>query len=45
MFECVAVLDLLFDEVKITDADYTMNLKLADEISRMLFALIRIRPT
>jgi four helix bundle protein len=42
VFESVTVLDLLFDEGKITDADYTLNLKLADEISRMLFALIRI---
>ena len=41
VFECVAVLDILREQEKISIDVYALNLKLADEISRMLFTMIR----
>lgn len=41
VFECVAVLDILSEQEQISIDVYELNLKLADEISRMLFTMIR----
>ncbi len=41
VFECVAILDVLHDEKQITTDHYRKMLLLADELSRMLFALIK----
>ncbi|MGI9191055.1 MAG: four helix bundle protein [Chitinophagaceae bacterium] len=41
VFECVAVLDLLNDEHRLSDEQYQTNLGLADEISRMLYIMIQ----
>ncbi len=41
VFECVAVLDLLKDEGKISDSDFEGMLKEADELSRILFSMIK----
>jgi len=41
VFECVAVLDILREQEQISIDVYALNLKLADEISRMLFTMIR----
>jgi len=41
VFECVAVLDILREQENISIDVYALNLKLADEISRMLFTMIR----
>jgi four helix bundle protein len=41
VFECVAILDILRKEEKINDQQYSSSVKLADEISRILFAMIK----
>lgn len=41
VFECVAVLDILKKEEKISDSDYSETLNLADQISRILFTMIK----
>lgn len=41
VFECAAILDILRQEEKINDHDYLSAIKLADEISRILFTMIR----
>ena len=41
VFECVAVLDILKDERKIPDSGFDMMFKDADELSRILFAMIK----
>ena len=41
VFECVAILDILRKEEKINDQDYKGATKLADEISRILFTMIK----
>ena len=40
-FECVAILEYLMEMKMISDEDYALFLKTLDEISRMLFALIK----
>ena len=40
-FECVAILEYLLDMKMISGEDYALFLKSLDEISRMLFALIK----
>ncbi|MFM2386929.1 MAG: hypothetical protein RL660_1686 [Bacteroidota bacterium] len=41
LFECVAVLDLFLLENKISQANYDELLSLAEEISRMLYTMIK----
>jgi four helix bundle protein len=41
IFECVAVVDLLNDQNKLSKEDFDMMLNLADELSRMLYAMIK----
>ena len=41
VFECVAILDILRKEEKINDHLYSSSVKLADEISRILFVMIK----
>lgn len=41
VFECVAVIDILNEEERIASDIYELNLKLADEISRMLYTMIK----
>jgi four helix bundle protein len=41
VFECAAILDILRKEEKINDHDYSSAIKLADEISRILFTMIK----
>ena len=41
VFECVAVLDILHEEGLLEEDQYTKSLLLADEISRLLFTMIR----
>ena len=41
LFECVAVIDVLHDQGKISTETYKINLGLADEISRMLYTMIK----
>jgi four helix bundle protein len=41
VFECVAVLDILKDEGKISDSDLERMLKDADELSRILYSMIK----
>jgi four helix bundle protein len=41
VFECVAILDILHHENNINKGDFTHSLKLADEISRILFTMIK----
>ena len=40
VFECVAILDVLHDYEGINQETYKLNLKLADELSRMLYKMI-----
>nr|MBP6314311.1 four helix bundle protein [Chitinophagaceae bacterium] len=40
IFECVAILDVLHDDEGINHETYELNLKLADELSRMLYKMI-----
>jgi len=41
VFECIAVLDILSDESKISETEFGEMLKKADELSKMLFAMIK----
>ena len=41
LFECVSILDILLSESVITDDTHESGLKQADEISRMLYAMIK----
>ncbi len=41
IFECVAVVDLLHDQNKVNDIDFEEFIKNADELSRILFAMIK----
>jgi four helix bundle protein len=41
IFECVAILDILYDQKGITQENFDLYLVKADELSRMLFAMIR----
>ncbi len=41
VFECVAILDILNHENNINKDDFFHSLKLADEISRILFTMIK----
>jgi four helix bundle protein len=41
VFECVAVLDILKDESKISESDLERLLKDADELSRILYSMIK----
>ncbi|MFM6935041.1 MAG: four helix bundle protein [Flavobacteriales bacterium] len=41
VFECVAVLDILKDEDKISDSELEVMLKDADELSRILYSMIK----
>lgn len=41
VFECVAVLDILSDENNITNKELEPLMKNADELSRILFVMIR----
>ena len=41
VFECVAILDILRTEEKMNEREYSISLKMADEISRILFAMIK----
>jgi four helix bundle protein len=41
VFECVAILDILRTEEKLNEREYSISLKMADEISRILFAMIK----
>ncbi len=41
IFECVAILDVMHDDESINQETYEVNLKLADELSRMLYTMIK----
>jgi len=41
VFECVAILDILSDEEKISKEKFEQMLEDADELSRVLFAMIK----
>jgi four helix bundle protein len=41
VFECVAVLDILKDERKLSDSEFEGMLKDADELSKILYAMIK----
>ncbi len=41
LFECVAVMDILKDDGKLSDSDLEKMLKDADELSRILYAMIK----
>ena len=41
VFECVAILDVLHDENRISNESFHLLLNAADELSRMLFAMIK----
>lgn len=41
LFECVAVLDILKDENKISESDLDTMIKDADELSRILYSMIK----
>lgn len=41
VFECIAVLDILSDEDKISGSELQQMMNNADELSRMLFAMIK----
>ncbi len=40
LFECVAVLDIMQQSRELDEGTYNENLKLADELSRMLYKMI-----
>lgn len=40
-FECVAIIDILQDDGKISDNEVEMIMKAAEELSKMLFAMIK----
>jgi four helix bundle protein len=41
VFECVAILDILSDEEKISKQEFEQMLRDADELSRILYAMIK----
>ena len=41
VYECVAILDILHDELTINDELFQLHLKSADELSRILFTMIK----
>jgi four helix bundle protein len=41
VFECVAILDILRDECKITNTNFDKMIKDADELSRILYSMIK----
>ncbi|MBI2257818.1 MAG: four helix bundle protein [Flavobacteriia bacterium] len=41
VFECVAILDILKDENKMSNSDFEKMLKVADELSRILYSMIK----
>ncbi len=41
LFECVAVLDILKDEGKISDSEFEILIIDADELSKILFSMIK----
>ncbi|MFZ4786225.1 MAG: four helix bundle protein [Flavobacteriales bacterium] len=41
VFECVAILDILREEDKISEREYLSTVKIADEVSRILYAMIK----
>ncbi len=41
LFECVAVLDILLDANQITISEFEVSIKLADELSRILYTMIK----
>lgn len=41
VFECVAIIDILLDDDKIAQTDFEKMMKDADELSRILFAMIK----
>ena len=41
IFECVAIMDMILEERKIAASDYNEYLKLCDEVSKMLYVMIR----
>jgi four helix bundle protein len=40
VFECVAILDIMYQSKNLEENEYLENLKLADELSRMLYKMI-----
>jgi four helix bundle protein len=41
VFECVAILDILMDEHLISQKDFENSAQKADELSRMLYSMIK----
>ncbi len=41
VFECVAVIDILNDQKKVNEVDFDKFINNADELSRILFAMIK----
>lgn len=41
VFECVAIVDILRDQSDISDEEYSKIEALADELSRILFTMVR----
>lgn len=41
IFECIAIIDLLNDQNKMNENEFREFLKLADELSRILFVMIK----
>ncbi len=41
VFECVAILDIMTQSNHLDEKTYLENLKLADELSRMLFTMVK----
>ena len=41
IFECVAVVDLLHDQNKVNEVEFEEFVRNADELSRILFAMIK----
>ena len=41
VFECVAILDIIHDEKKISDSEFHTLESICDEISRMLYKMIK----
>lgn len=41
LFECVAIMDILKDEGRLSESEYLKQLKNADELSRILYTMIK----
>jgi four helix bundle protein len=41
LFECVAVVDILKDSGRISEFEFEQTIKEADELSRILYAMIK----